>query len=69
MEKSKEVPRKKGPFSPDPETLHSTDPQKHMHGPLSSRVNDVDKVLHKPGNSEPQFPDERYRDGADPWRE
>lgn len=23
---------------PDPETLHTTDPQEHMHGPVSSLV-------------------------------
>lgn len=23
---------------PDPETLHTTDPQEHMHGPISSLV-------------------------------
>ncbi|RYY39049.1 MAG: hypothetical protein EOO08_12305 [Chitinophagaceae bacterium] len=52
-----------------PETLHSTDPQKHMRGPVSGRVNEVDKLMHKPGNTEPRFPDERYPEGADLWQE
>ncbi|RYY92330.1 MAG: hypothetical protein EOO11_21415 [Chitinophagaceae bacterium] len=60
---------KKGPFGPDPETLHSTDPQEHMRGPFSGRVNDVNHALRKPGNAEPQFRDERERDGGDPWTE
>ncbi|MEJ7737252.1 MAG: hypothetical protein WKF97_07490 [Chitinophagaceae bacterium] len=30
---------------PDPETLHSTDPQEHMEGPLSSLVKKTGEVL------------------------
>ena len=26
---------------PDPETLHTTDPQEHMEGPLSSSVQEI----------------------------
>ena len=29
---------------PDPETLHTTDPQEHMEGPVSSLVQDVRKI-------------------------
>ncbi len=29
---------------PDPDTLHTTDPQEHMEGPVSSLVQDVKKV-------------------------
>jgi hypothetical protein len=29
---------------PDPETLHTTDPQEHMEGPVSSLVQDVKKL-------------------------
>ncbi len=29
---------------PDPETLHTTDPQEHMEGPVSSLVQDVKKT-------------------------
>jgi len=32
---------------PDPETLHTTDPQEHMHGPVSSLVQDVKKEAEK----------------------
>ncbi|RYY93723.1 MAG: hypothetical protein EOO11_19255 [Chitinophagaceae bacterium] len=69
MENEKDNTRKKGPFSPDPETLHSSDPQQYMRGPFSSRVNEVDKVMHKPENTEPPYTDERDREGADPWKQ
>lgn len=26
---------------PDPETLHTTDPQEHMHGPVSSSMQGI----------------------------
>lgn len=29
---------------PDPETLHTTNPQEHMEGPVSSLVQDVRKI-------------------------
>jgi hypothetical protein len=29
---------------PDPETLHTTDPQEHMEGPVSSLVQDAEKI-------------------------
>lgn len=53
MEKtSKEEKDKKNPLTkPDPETLHTTDPQEHMRGPVSSTMqnikeeaNETDKV-------------------------
>jgi hypothetical protein len=37
LEKSrKEKENKTGVLQPDPETLHTTDPQEHMTGPFSS---------------------------------
>ena len=41
----------KGPLAPDPETLHTTDPQEHMKGPLSSKVKKVEEEVEK-GNKE-----------------
>lgn len=39
MEKNKEKDLNKNiALKPDPETLHTTDPQEHMKGPLSSLV-------------------------------
>jgi len=29
------------PLSPDPETLHTTDPQEHMSGPVSSTLKEI----------------------------
>jgi hypothetical protein len=33
------------PVKPDPETLHKTDPQDNMKGPISSLVNGVKDVV------------------------
>jgi len=38
-------------LKPDPETLHTTDPQEHMKGPISSSVQSVKKEVEK-GNEE-----------------
>ncbi|HZG24728.1 MAG TPA: hypothetical protein VEZ17_09125 [Chitinophagaceae bacterium] len=41
-EKSEDTSKKSGletGLKPDPETLHTTDPQEHMSGPLSSLMN------------------------------
>ncbi len=34
-------------LKPDPETLHTTDPQEHMKGPISSAVQGVKKEVEK----------------------
>ena len=34
-------------LKPDPETLHTTDPQEHMKGPISSSVQSVKKEVEK----------------------
>jgi hypothetical protein len=34
-------PNSDAPVKPDPETLHTTDPQKEREGPLSSFMNEV----------------------------
>ena len=45
VDKKKEEKDEKAPLAPDPETLHTTDPQEHMKGPVSSAVQGVkDKV-------------------------
>lgn len=38
---------------PDPETLHTTDPQEHMEGPVSSAVQGVKKKVEEIGGEEP----------------
>jgi hypothetical protein len=42
---------------PDPETLHTTDPQEHMEGPVSSLVKDVKKIgeRNKPESKEIKY--------------
>ena len=51
----------KGPLAPDPETLHTTDPQEHMRGPVSSSVKKVEKEVEKG--------DEEYKEEADKKKE
>ena len=38
---------KKAGLQPDPETLHTTDPQEHMKGPVSSTVQNVKEEAEK----------------------
>ena len=45
-EADKEI-NENSPLKPDPETLHTTDPQEHMEGPVSSLVQEVKKVAEK----------------------
>ena len=41
----KKKDEKKPAIKPDPETLHKTDPQDNMKGPISSLVNGVKDVV------------------------
>ena len=51
-----EAEKKDNPVSqPDPETLHKTDPQENMRGPLSSLLNKERKEIEEKG--------EKYVDG------
>jgi hypothetical protein len=45
---------------PDPETLHTTDPQEHMEGPVSSTMQGI-----KEKAEENDTPTERKDDGRD----
>ena len=38
--------KKKG-LAPDPETLHTTDPQEHMKGPFSSTMQNIKEEANK----------------------
>ncbi len=43
---------KDAPVQPDPETLHTTDPQKHMKGPVSSLMNEARETAETPEKPE-----------------
>ena len=45
--KTKETSTRK----PDPETLHTTDPQEHMKGPISSSVQKVKEEVEENDNN------------------
>ena len=56
---------------PDPETLHTTDPQEHMEGPVSSVMQGVKKTAEKntdlseaPNNDEDEDEDENHYDDS-----
>jgi len=40
-DKQKDKGKKDAPLKPDPETLHTTDPQDEMEGPVSSIVQNI----------------------------
>ena len=39
--KAKDKGKKETPLKPDPETLHTTDPQENMEGPVSSVMQNI----------------------------
>ena len=39
--------KEKHPLAPDPETLHTTDPQEHMKGPVSSTMKKLEETAEK----------------------
>jgi hypothetical protein len=46
---------------PDPETLHTTDPQDHMEGPVSSLVQDAKKMGEKISSGNKKDKDKKSR--------
>jgi hypothetical protein len=46
-EKKENKDKKNTGLAPDPETLHTTDPQEHMKGPVSSTMQNIKKEANK----------------------
>jgi hypothetical protein len=46
-EKEENKDKKKGGLAPDPDTLHTTDPQEHMKGPVSSTMQNIKEEANK----------------------
>lgn len=44
---NKKDDKKKRPLEPDPDTLHTTDPQEKMKGPVSSFVQNIKETSEK----------------------
>ena len=44
---------------PDPETLHKTDPQENMKGPISSLMNDAREKIEEKGDEIPAEKDDK----------
>ena len=45
--KKEKKDKKNTGLAPDPETLHTTDPQEHMKGPLSSAMQNIKEEANK----------------------
>lgn len=45
QDNSKKDNNKNAAVKPEPETLHTTDPQKHMEGPISSLMHETGKTF------------------------
>ena len=43
-----------GAIKPDPETLHTTDPQEHMEGPISSLVQSAKETMEEEDGDDKQ---------------
>jgi hypothetical protein len=53
-------PNSDATVKPDAETLHTTDPQKEMKGPLSSFMNDVGEEVEEEGKKINPDPEDKY---------
>jgi hypothetical protein len=52
--KRKDEDKKNSSLEPDPETLHTTDPQEHMKGPVSSAMQDIKEEAEKNDDKDEQ---------------
>lgn len=59
--KKKKPEKEKDPLAPDPETLHKTDPQEEMEGPVSSLVQNLKEEAEK-GDQESKEEADRRKD-------
>lgn len=46
-DKQEKKDKKNTGLAPDPETLHTTDPQEHMKGPISSSMQNIKEEANK----------------------
>jgi hypothetical protein len=49
-DKAKDKGKSKSALKPDPETLHTTDPEEHMEGPVSSTMQKIKEEAEKEDN-------------------
>jgi len=57
----KKQPAEGEDLKPDPETLHKTDPQENMKGPVSSVTKAIEKGMDKPDESREEATRKRDR--------
>ena len=51
--------KNRDPLAPDPETLHTTDPQEHMKGPVSSKMNKIEEKAEENNEESKREADEK----------
>ena len=56
------------PRQPDPETLHTTDPQEHMRGPVSSFMQGVKHKAEENDEKSKEDVEEERRKNHDPFK-
>lgn len=60
--------KKDEPRQPDPETKHTTDPQEHMRGPVSSFMQGVKHVAEDNDKKSKEDVEEERRKNHDPYK-
>ena len=63
-DKKKEQDEKKSALRPEPETLHKTDPQENMKGPVSSFMQNIKKVAEKNDEESKEEADKRKNENT-----
>lgn len=61
-DKKRDRENKDAPINADPETLHTTDPQEHMKGPVSSSVQSVKKGTERINNETKEEADRKHKE-------
>jgi hypothetical protein len=64
----KSTTKKAEPRQPDPETLHTTDPQEHMKGPVSSFMQKVKEEAEDNDKQSKEDVEEERRRNKDPFK-
>jgi hypothetical protein len=65
---SKKSNKEDSPRQPDPETLHTTDPQEHMRGPVSSFMQKVKHEAEDNDKKSKEDVEEERRRNHDPFK-
>jgi hypothetical protein len=62
-DKKTDKDNKDAPVKPNPETLHTTDPQEHMKGPVSSGMQNIKEEAEKNNAESKEEADKKKEEG------